>query len=269
VTSPALTLPEPARNEAQAILATNARNSAWGWKDPRTTLFLDFWKSLVPDARFVFMYREPGEVIESLFRRGDKAIKAFPELAMQSWICHNRIILEFARRHRSACAIVSVQSVARDASGFLRLIRDRFSLDLDVETSSTFDARALHVYARSAPQNFILRYFEPQAAPLYAELQTEADLPATGAPISEVELSEAKAAFFSLWMSHAADANMPTLRIAATVPEQDDSASQARLVTDEIGRIRDEISRYEEAVTAFRTQVDRCLGVGHANQTSG
>ncbi|MEO1623299.1 MAG: sulfotransferase, partial [Cyanobacteria bacterium J06632_3] len=35
----------------------------WGWKDPRTTLFLDFWKQTLPNAKFVFVYRNPWEVV--------------------------------------------------------------------------------------------------------------------------------------------------------------------------------------------------------------
>jgi hypothetical protein len=46
----------------------------WGWKDPRTSLTLPFWRRIVPTARFVVCLREPHAVVRSyrrhLERRG-------------------------------------------------------------------------------------------------------------------------------------------------------------------------------------------------------
>jgi hypothetical protein len=41
----------------------------WGWKDPRTTLFLDFWRSLLPDIKVLVVYRHYTQVVDSLLRR--------------------------------------------------------------------------------------------------------------------------------------------------------------------------------------------------------
>jgi hypothetical protein len=39
--------------EAHDIVATRrAKHRPWGWKEPRTVLFLDFWERLLPEARF-------------------------------------------------------------------------------------------------------------------------------------------------------------------------------------------------------------------------
>ncbi|MEY2832560.1 MAG: hypothetical protein RLZZ574_1818, partial [Cyanobacteriota bacterium] len=56
---------------AQDLLAVRQNRAIWGWQDPRTTLFLDFWAQLIPEAKYVFVYRSPWEVVDSLFRRGD------------------------------------------------------------------------------------------------------------------------------------------------------------------------------------------------------
>src|SRR5205823_6429153 len=34
--------------------AVKPARDCWGWKDPRTTVLLDFWNGLLPDARYVF-----------------------------------------------------------------------------------------------------------------------------------------------------------------------------------------------------------------------
>src|SRR5712692_1216927 len=57
--------------QAQALLADRAQKfGLWGWKDPRTTLLLDFWDELLEDARFVLVYRFPWNVADSMQRLG-------------------------------------------------------------------------------------------------------------------------------------------------------------------------------------------------------
>jgi hypothetical protein len=51
----------------------------WGWKDPRTTLTLPFWRELVPDAKYVICLRSPADAISSIQRRPD------PELSIGAW----------------------------------------------------------------------------------------------------------------------------------------------------------------------------------------
>ena len=64
-------VPEAYLKEAETLLKKRSLKSFWGWKDPRTTLFLDFWSGVLPKAHFLFIYRLPWEVIDSLYRSGD------------------------------------------------------------------------------------------------------------------------------------------------------------------------------------------------------
>ncbi len=45
---------------------------AWGWKDPRSTLTLDIWKDLYPNAKVIHIYRNPIDVAYSLKVRSEK-----------------------------------------------------------------------------------------------------------------------------------------------------------------------------------------------------
>jgi|SRR5579863_6932872 len=47
----------------------------WGWKDPRSTILLPFWRSLIPNLRFVICVRNPLEVARSLARRDQMPIQ--------------------------------------------------------------------------------------------------------------------------------------------------------------------------------------------------
>lgn len=41
----------------------------WGWKDPRTSLTLDYWLELFPDAKVIHVRREKSNIVDSLVRR--------------------------------------------------------------------------------------------------------------------------------------------------------------------------------------------------------
>ncbi|MFM1823626.1 MAG: hypothetical protein RI967_1892 [Planctomycetota bacterium] len=69
-----LEIPEALRDEAARIVARRAgaaRGAAWGWKDPRTTVFLPLWEELLPDLRVVVVFRRAATVAASLRRRRD------------------------------------------------------------------------------------------------------------------------------------------------------------------------------------------------------
>lgn len=60
--------------EARSLLETFSNSHHWGWKDPRTTILLPFWKSLIPNLRFVICVRSPLEVARSLAKRNEMPI---------------------------------------------------------------------------------------------------------------------------------------------------------------------------------------------------
>lgn len=88
--------------EAAARLTQDARvlvrylsdaGTTWGWKDPRTSLLLDFWKTLLPQgsAKLIICVRNPKEVVASMRQRGDAV--AHPYLV---WHAYNCALLEHA-----------------------------------------------------------------------------------------------------------------------------------------------------------------------------
>lgn len=48
---------------------SESRRTAWGWKDPRSSLTLPLWLRLFPAARVVLVTRDSDAVADSLFRR--------------------------------------------------------------------------------------------------------------------------------------------------------------------------------------------------------
>lgn len=53
----------------RTLVAARSQHKQWGWKDPRTTLFLDFWHTLLPQVKVLGVYRHYVFVVDSLLRR--------------------------------------------------------------------------------------------------------------------------------------------------------------------------------------------------------
>jgi hypothetical protein len=62
--------------EAKQLVGTFAETPLWGWKEPRSTLLLPFWKSVIPRLRFVICVRSPLDVARSLEKRDGMPISA-------------------------------------------------------------------------------------------------------------------------------------------------------------------------------------------------
>ena len=65
----------PLLRRARALAANFSEKKPWGWKEPRASLFLPFWRQAVPDMKFLFCLRNPLEVAESLQKRNRIAIE--------------------------------------------------------------------------------------------------------------------------------------------------------------------------------------------------
>ncbi|MFI5162583.1 MAG: sulfotransferase [Sphingobacteriales bacterium] len=98
----------------------------WGWKEPRTCLFLDIYKDLLPGAKYLVIVRDHMAVVNSLLKRGFEEIykpeaarsffsklkwdiykkakrreqfyRAYAEDYLKVWIDYNEHILNILRR---------------------------------------------------------------------------------------------------------------------------------------------------------------------------
>ncbi|MBA6328720.1 hypothetical protein H4J46_12355 [Colwellia sp. MB02u-6] len=52
----------------------NEMNHIWGFKEPRTCLFLEYYNQLIPQAKYYVIYRHYTKVVDSLIRRDIKIL---------------------------------------------------------------------------------------------------------------------------------------------------------------------------------------------------
>lgn len=161
--------------QARSIIGRNQRDSLWGWKDPRTTLFLEFWQDLLPEAKFICVYRTPWEVVDSLYRRAtDLSLIARPEMAVKMWIHYNQKVLNFAQEHPDRCLLVNVYTVGNNPWHFVEKINEKFQLNLANPPADHFEESLLvNEILKTHKPSLIDQYF-PEALELYQELEAKA-----------------------------------------------------------------------------------------------
>jgi 2-polyprenyl-3-methyl-5-hydroxy-6-metoxy-1,4-benzoquinol methylase len=81
---------EPLRERALELVAQFRPHEPWGWKDPRSSLTLPFWRRLLPDLTIVACVRDPIEVADSLAARGLLS----QHEALELWLTYNRRLVE-------------------------------------------------------------------------------------------------------------------------------------------------------------------------------
>jgi hypothetical protein len=163
--------------EARAIVARRAGIPIWGWKDPRTALFLPDWAALLPAAFYLLVYRHPVEVVLSLLRRGhEPELRLDPRLGIAAWLAYNRQLLAFHEQCPERAMLWSIRGATRHLPSALDLLGRRSGLPLagsGVERLYVPAELGSGLQARGIDWRALL----PEAMALYDRLEHAADLP--------------------------------------------------------------------------------------------
>ncbi len=157
------------------------RGEHWGWKDPRTTLFLEFWDELIPDARYLLLYRFPWEVADSMQRLGADVFLDNPEYAHSIWRFYNERILAFANRHSDRCLLVSVNGLRHRFEEFRVLVEQKLGITLAGSLPDRATGRdSFFSPPERDPLVELVAEASPESIRILRQLDHAADLPATG-----------------------------------------------------------------------------------------
>ena len=178
------------RPRAEALVRRRqAAARPWGWKDPRITILLDFWDQLLPDVRYVFVYRAPWEVAASIAALHQSPFQEHPDFASRIWCFYNRQLLDFYRRHQDRCLLVEVGRLLSHPDDLLALVQSKLGLSLPAPPDGAAILRAVRGEGRLGATGSKASLWRLSAqvyqreAELWAELERAADL-AAGLPLA-------------------------------------------------------------------------------------
>ena len=87
------------RHATNLISQRNAKYELWGWKDPRSVVYLRQWKEIIPALKVFLIWRPCSEVVQSLIKRSRKAtapvfnINSFQSVKL--WMSYNKKVFEY------------------------------------------------------------------------------------------------------------------------------------------------------------------------------
>ncbi|MBV8199781.1 MAG: glycosyltransferase [Acidobacteria bacterium] len=184
------------RPRAEALVRRRqAAGRPWGWKDPRTTILLDFWDAILPDARYVFIYRVPWEVAASIAALQRSPFREYPDFAPRAWSFYNRQILNFYRGHRDRCLLIEAASLLSRPDEVLDLLRSKLGLPLPEGQDGAAILRGVRGTGRLGRTGSQATLWQLSAkiyhreSELWAALERAADLPA-GLPLAATSVPE-------------------------------------------------------------------------------
>ena len=106
---------EEARHAALGIIDSQGDDD-WGFKDPRTCLTWPLWRTLLPEARIIGVYRHYLSVAARYVHATPRLQRVRPgwrhrvaTLALHRWCEHNRVVLEAVRSAASRSMLVSYE----------------------------------------------------------------------------------------------------------------------------------------------------------------
>jgi hypothetical protein len=128
------------RRQAREIIrirTDSAAGAPWGWKDPRTSLFLPFWENLLPNARYLLLVRKPTAVADSLIRResitsaSDRTWWRSATMNCERWRCYTSSCLEFAKPRREKARVFILEDILANPKDFAQQLSAWLTADFD------------------------------------------------------------------------------------------------------------------------------------------
>jgi len=129
----------------------NNKFNNWGWKDPRSVLFLEQWKAIMPDLKVLLIWRPCSEVVHSLIERSSKArnnshvdyINRYDSVEL--WIAYNKRVWKYKQRHRHDAVLLPIKTITEADGRGIEILNKNLQLNLKYRPiSDVYDEALLH-----------------------------------------------------------------------------------------------------------------------------
>lgn len=121
---------------ANALLNARSQYNTWGWKDPRTVLFLNTWKALVPDLSTIFVWRPASQVVDSLVRRSEKATHPYFKItkaqAYRVWAYYNKQAIAYHEQNPALSVVVGIDQITNHSQKLINHLNNKLTLELNI-----------------------------------------------------------------------------------------------------------------------------------------
>jgi hypothetical protein len=118
------------------LLLGNLGQEPWGWADPNTLFFLEYWRNLDPNSVFVLVYDEPASaLLENPTEVSSEKDERSVVRRLDNWFACNSAMLRFYFQNRDRCVLVHSRELAGNANYCLEEIQNRLSAPLEMSSA--------------------------------------------------------------------------------------------------------------------------------------
>lgn len=174
------------RAAAEALMQKRKANRGekyWGWKDPRSTLVLPFWREINQGLQVLGIYRSPWDLSDALQRIGHPEFRQNPHKILPLWTTYNRRLVEYKLAYPDEMVLLHAQRLSSDPDSLVELLKDRWEFKVtDLPESTSLNSLVRSTRLQTTPLNdpierlYWITY--PEVMQTWQELQEEADWPA-------------------------------------------------------------------------------------------
>jgi hypothetical protein len=163
------------QGEACRILESLARPGLWGWKDPRTLLFIDFWLRLLPEAKLIVPIRHPLENYWSYVKRVRMLPTLSPGTFFRAYARQCQRLADVARQRSPRVYVLDAQTAYRQQQRLWKEIADYLGVQESVRPSYPVfhEKEFTHLHLTQRTCEFFGQRF-PEAAAAFQELNEQA-----------------------------------------------------------------------------------------------
>lgn len=161
---------ESEQAQARQMIEHRDGQAQWGWKDPRTCLFVRSWHPLLGDrATYVIVYRDPLDVVASLMRRSEEwPVRGLASPFLRAWVIYNRCISDFLE----AC---SPKSIVLEASAIIQKPQEACELFKSVGVPTTAEHIAATLQSEGMSALGLSEALRPLLLRLEPRIESELD----------------------------------------------------------------------------------------------
>ena len=135
---------------AQRILTNrNQKYKLWGWKDPRSIVFLEQWREIIPSLKTVLIWRPCFDVVYSLIQRAQRSQKKLLKISLGAsvklWKYYNRLACDYKEKYPEDTLLFSLEFILQHDKRVWSLLNERLHIGLDYSPlTSSYDRKILH-----------------------------------------------------------------------------------------------------------------------------
>jgi hypothetical protein len=242
---------ETDRQDAQALWQAHHTAGGVAWKDPRTSLFLDLWAEVLPDAKIIVCLRHPYQVHLSLLRRGEPFLHVDYSAGIRGWTVYNeRIRQALARLPADRFMVVDVDTSFKEPVLLAERLARFLGVPLPPGSSESITPDEFHFEEGLGEALEVFPTFFPEAAALHrAFQQSDFHTPEPASPATRHSIRSDEARLFEFEETCGLRKKGRAMLIRSIAADRRRSSQAYRLSAEahaEKDRLIDDLSRFNE-----------------------